>query len=99
MDNTDRYSAAVVKSINIFLTQPISDLFTRYVVLSFLFDCSVKLETTETCGLTWFEMLVSVFSITELGILYDNYVIPPQQANTQRMRLKMCSNPKVDEGR
>ena len=22
----------------------------------------------------------------------------PQQANTQRMRLKMCSNPKVDEG-
>ena len=41
-------------------------------------------------------MLVGVLSITELGILYENST--PQQANTQRMRLQMCSNPKVDEG-
>ena len=25
-------------------------------------------------------------------------MLPPHQTNTQRMRLKMCSNPKVDEG-
>ena len=40
-------------------------------------------------------MLVGVSSITELGILHDNST--PQQGNTLRMRLNMCSNPKVNE--
>ena len=41
-------------------------------------------------------MMASVFSIIELGVCTIN--LPPQQANTQWMRLKMCSNPKVYEG-
>ena len=39
----------------------------------------------------------SVFSPSQ-NSEFCTITLPPQQANKQRMRLKMCSNPKVDEG-